>query len=485
MSGAKSVFIRTGCLLTTLSAAVLLAASAGTALAQTPRISFIPSSGSVNEGATADANPEHPLLTVTVRAWNLPAGPAGEGGDGQPTARQQAIDALGEITIETEGIGRREAATLSPVYNTPAALDEDAVFAASDTFQLTVTPVQDADSLNDEFTLRLRSTESISTGTSFRGTVIDDDPLATVTFSRTDVRVGEQSTTGLNVRIAAAEGRSFPTSAETGENASIILKATPKAAVGMDPCPTAGEPDFALRIWSETETLAFNSARGEFTIARNVANYERRPAELRLTACDDQSSFRDSGVTLAFKASSLEVDAGRIAAGPPAIIRIVNEDPVPVVSLAPSALSINEGKSETVGIVAQGTLASAVMNVGVAVTGDAMISLLQDRRMLTANPDSSYTVELDVNGSAVLTIRADEDDRLADGQTKTATVTIVDAAGADIGNRDSVTVTVRGSTAVPSLPLVGQLLLALLLMAVGGATGISRAQSRTEAAPLQ
>ena len=58
-------------------------------------------------------------------------------------------------------------------------LDEDAVFAASDTFQLTIDPVQDDDSLNDEFTLRLRSTESINTGGRFRGTVIDDDPLAT------------------------------------------------------------------------------------------------------------------------------------------------------------------------------------------------------------------------------------------------------------------------------------------------------------------
>ena len=41
------------------------------------------------------------------------------------------------------------------------------------------------------------------------------------------------------------------------------------------------------------------------------------------------------------------------------------------------------------------------------------------------------------------------------------------AAGADIGDRDTLTVTVRGSTAVPALPLVGQLLLALLLMAGG------------------
>ena len=179
-------------------------------MAQSPRIGFTPRSGSVNEGARADADSEHPLLTVTVRARGLPAGPAGEGADGQPTARQQAIDALGEITIETEGIGRREAATISPLYDTPAALDEDAVFAASDTFQLTVDPVQDADSLNDEFSLRLRSTESIDTGARYRGTVIDDDPLATATFSRTDIKVFEGTEARLSVRVAARRARAFP-----------------------------------------------------------------------------------------------------------------------------------------------------------------------------------------------------------------------------------------------------------------------------------
>ena len=204
------MFMRKAYLLTALAAVLLLAASAGTALAQSPRLGFTPRSGSVNEGARADANSEHPLLTVTVRAWGLPAGPAGEGADGQPTARQQAIDALGDITIETEGIGRREAATISPVYDTPAALDEDAVFAVSDTFELTVDPVQDADSHNDEFTLRLRSTESIDTGARYRGTVIDDDPLATATFSRTDIKLVEETRARLSVRVTAPEGRSFP-----------------------------------------------------------------------------------------------------------------------------------------------------------------------------------------------------------------------------------------------------------------------------------
>ena len=351
----------------------------------------------MNEGATADADSEHPLLKVTVRAWGLPAGPAGEDADGQPTARQQAIDALGEITIETEGIGRREAATISPVYDTAAALDEDAVFAASDTFQVTITPVQDDDSLNDEFTLRLRSTESIFTGSAFRGTVIDDDPLATATFSRTDIKArGGDTVTRLSVRVAAPEDGDFPT---LGERRNIVLKATPVAAVGVDECPTEGAPDFALRIWSDTETLVFNRLQGELTIEKDISAYARGPAELRLTACHDMSSFGDSQVTLAFKESSLQTSAGRIANGPPAVIRVLNDDPLPVVSLTTPALTIDEGMTQTVAIIAEGNLANAVMKVGVGVTGEALISLLQDGARLPANADGSYTVDLGGNTS--------------------------------------------------------------------------------------
>ena len=336
--------MRKGCLLATLAAAVLLAASAGTALAQPLRIGFVALRGSVNEGATVDADSEHPLLKVTVRAWGLPAGAVGEGADGQPTARQQAIDALGEITIETKGIGGRQAATIFPVYDTDAALDEDAVFAESDTFHVTITPEPDVDSKNDEFTLWLRSTEPIQTGAAFRGTVIDDDPLATATFSRTDIKVGEDSTTRVSVRVAAAEGKNFPTVADTQGNAGIVLKATPAAAVDVADCPTEGEPDFALRIWSETETLTFHPRRGELTIDKDIANYERGPAELRLTACGDMSGFRDSRITLAFKESSLSTPAGRIAAGPPAVIQVLNDDPIPSVSLGSPTLTIDEGQ---------------------------------------------------------------------------------------------------------------------------------------------
>ena len=149
------------------------------------------------------------------------------------------------------------------------------------------------------------------------------------------------------------------------------------------------------------------------------------------------------------------------------MIQIRNDDPLPSVSLTTSTLTIDEGTTETVAIIAEGTLANAVMRVRVQVTGDALLSLWQDGNQLAARAGGTYTVDLGGNTSTVLTIRADEDETLLDNQTKTATVTIVDAGGADIGDRDTVTVTVRGSTAVPALPLVGPLLLALLLLAGG------------------
>ena len=177
-----------------------------------------------------------------------------------------------------------------------------------------------------------------------------------------------------------------------------------------------------------------------------LADYHRGPAVIRLTACGDMSDYRDSTVTLAFKASSLQTPAGRIVDGPPVVIQILNDDPLPSVSLSTASLTIDEGMTETVAIIAQGALAGAVTRVRVQVAGDALLSLLQDGNGLRASGRGIYTVDLGDSTSTVLTIRADDDGSLAENQTKTATLTIVDA---------------------------------------GGATGISRAQSRTEAAPLQ
>ena len=134
---------------------------------------------------------------------------------------------------------------------------------------------------------------------------------------------------------------------------------------------------------------------------------------------------------------------------------------------ATGALQIDEGESQTVAIVAEGQLGGAVMQVAIEAAGDARISMQQRGRGLDENRDGSFTVELSASGTARLGVLADADDTLASGETKTATVRIVDVNGAEFGDIDTLTVTVNSSTDVPALPLIGLLLLALLLAGNG------------------
>ena len=292
-----------------------------------------------------------------------------------------------------------------------------------------------------------------------------DNATATATFSRTDVRIVEASTATLEVRIAPPEDEDdFPALGSGGE---VVLEVEPAAVVTTEACDADEDGDFALRIWSETEVLLRSSDTGAITIDRDLRDYEGQPAELRLTACDDTSDYRDSSVTLAFRAASLMTQRGNVAAGPPARIQVLNDDPVPVVEFATNALAIDEGGSQRVAIVAVGALGGAVMQVAVEAAGDARISIQHRDRRLDENSDGSLTVELSASGTAVLTVLADEDEGLVAGETKQATVQIVDANGAEVGDIDTLTVTVSGVTDVPALPLVGQLLLALLLAGAG------------------
>ena len=143
-----------------------------------------------------------------------------------------------------------------------------------------------------------------------------------------------------------------------------------------------------------------------------------------------------------------------------------NED-VPTVEFSTSRIDVDEGGTNTVAILASESTGPEVGSVMVSVSGDAMLSLWQDDDMLEANAAGMYEVDLMGDANTILTISADSDRDLEDGMMATGTITLESASGADIGDRDSVMVTVIGSTAVPALPLVGQLLLALFLMAGG------------------
>ena len=163
-------------------------------------------------------------------------------------------------------------------------------------------------------------------------------------------------------------------------------------------------------------------------------------------------------------------EGGPINDANPATVTILSGEATPTVTFSKASLSMKEGSTETVHLLADTEQGSEVGSATVRVSGDALISLQQNGSSI-----SGGVVSFGGSANAELTIVSLSDPDLEDGDENTATVTITDAGGANIGDPRAVTVTVVGSTAVPVLPLFGQLLLALLLM-VGGARLYRRRQ---------
>ena len=195
--------------------------------------------------------------------------------------------------------------------------------------------------------------------------------------------------------------------------------------------------------------------------------------KLRIKAID-VSGFRDEQITLTLMEgrtpASKMAEGGGIDASAPATVTVLSGEETPTVTFSTESIDIDEGESKSVHLLASGMQGDEVGSVAVRVRGEASISLEQN-----GNAISGGAVSFGGNANAELTIVANSDPSLEDGEEKTATVTITDADGALIGDPNRVTVTVVGSTAVPVLPLFAQLLLALLLM-VGGARLYRRRQ---------
>ena len=105
--------------------------------------------------------------------------------------------------------------------------------------------------------------------------------------------------------------------------------------------------------------------------------------------------------------------------------------------------------------------------VKLMVEGDAMVDLYHEDTMLE-EVGGYVTVDLGMGNSARLTAMSTSDPDLMDGEMKSKSWKLVEGSSdAMIGDDSWFRVEVRGSTAVPALPLVGQLLLALFLMAGG------------------
>ena len=524
MNVAISTFARRGHLLAAFAVAVLLAASSGTAWAQAaPRgfqLTMGVSPGTLQEGASAsNSTPDRVAINITradpryscdhdtddqtpnvsCAVFNTTANPSL-----RLTATCNGVASADDDDCDFSVQRRDTGAALS--LGTPFSFAADAdggANAIERTIELLVTDDADDDDWNEEtvvLTLELAENVTGADTNTYTAreqkrtlTIADDDPMPKLTFDRPGIQLAKGNmqtmTVGVDIggtsgAIAGIRGKLNSLDGVTDRDGSgdeILLSVSPPEAVGS-----------LIKIWRDSEpdqqaTDLRTDREGRYivgTIGRGTGNTgagavgtddmaTNNGIALNIRAID-VSGFRDEQITFTVMEGRTEAqkkgDGGGIDDADPATVTILSAEETPTVTFSTEAIDIDEGDSETVHLLADTDQGSEVGSATVRVSGDALISLSQGGSSI-----SGGTVSFGGSANAELTITALMDRELEDGEEKMATVTITDASGASIGDPRALTVTVVGATAVPALPLIGQLLLALFLMA-GGARLYRRRQ---------
>ena len=512
MNGVRSIFMRKGYLLTALAAAVLLAASSGTAYAQS--VGFTSTSGTLPEGATSGSRTGAPLH-IYVEISGIKDDPATTNVNEAVTSTSGAgtisilhnldtSDLTNDI-LETDGETNANARRLWQIVGgDPVAIrsndasgysadDHSLKYRGNGRLELVIIDPEMGEDTNwkdEKFTLKLESTSakvSPSPGV-FNLTIVDDEVAPVAKFSKPSISLTEDSITTFSVSISPGTKDEDIQGGLVQGPITLSIHVAGADMVGACTMGTGDDETKTKKAMSITiggadgDEIDISKTTSTFTVAADPAPLgDAKSAAFgtfTVTACEDDAGFRDPEVTLSFVDKTLMAAAG--AAGPlgnagSMTIMVQSNEDVPTVEFSTSRIDIDEGGTNTVAILASAATGPEVGSVMVSVSGDAMLSLWQDDDMLEANAAGMYEVDLMGDANTILTISADSDRALEDGMMATGTITLESASGADIGDRDSVMVTVIGSTAVSALPLVGQLLLALFLMA-GGARLYRRRQ---------
>ena len=527
MNVARSTFVRRGCVLTALAAAVLLLAGlSGTAWAQSSLsvgLSMQASPSTLEEGASSDPSTEERVLVTITRSGadtydsdrtvagndntsvftdgddahvrlKATCNGAGFSDPGSSDCSFSVAIKSGAASADFSSLGGATGTTLKfSDVNGDAKVDKTIELYISDTadngdwdeetigltLELAKPSVQVTETdPNDSNNTVNRTVPLKASARTLTMTVADDEQAPKLKFSSPGIQLakGNKQTTTVDVDIrnrnpGGAAMRTTLNGLSTAGEDDILLSVSPPEAVGSvikisKAAGTTIEVDRQGRYVVGTIGGGGNDgAIGETSTGDGI--------DLTIEAID-VSGFRDEQITLTLMDGRTEAqkrgDGGAIEDSDAATVTVLSGKETPTVTFSTESVSIDEGGSETVHVLADTDQGDQVGSVTVSVTGDATIVLEQGGSRIT-----NGVVEFGGSANAELTIRALPDLTLEDGEEKSATVTITDASGANIGDRRTLTVTVVGSTAVPVLPLAGQLLLALLL-AAGGARLYRRRQ---------
>ena len=320
------------------------------------------------------------------------------------------------------------------------------------------------------------------TSSKFTVTIADDDPKPKFRFSSRDIQLAKQNVQRVTASVGVGAGGASPVPGEDDSSGEDSIGGTLKSlddAGSHDVLLSVGPPDAVgrlINIRDSDSNVIHPDAMGRYVVGQisgavPATGSDGIVFEIEARAA---SGFRDEQVTLMLMdgrtAEQAEADGGGIDDADPATVTVLSGEETPIVTFSDDSISIDEGESKSVHLLASSMQGDEVGTVTVAVRGEALISLEQNGSAI-----SGGAVSFGGNANAELTIVSLSDPELETDDERTATITITDANDADIGDPSTVTVTVVGSTAVPVLPLVGQLILALLLM-VGGARLYRRRQ---------
>ena len=513
MNGVRSISMRKGYLLTALAAAVLLAASSGTAYAQS--VGFSRSSLTVTEGAsTATDTPSPQFVDIVIRGLTSPS-------EGPPAVAGNLATGLGTLTLAHEADLSGTSAQNRRVwliYEGSTALNEDEhpdndgeddgkLGLENNATGLTlnydkngiiklgiIDPAGDQNWEDDSFTMTVdASARGVSnTAPSAKVTLSDINSAPVVKFTPASIKLTERSQTTTTVTVAAGDKKPIPGDISDITGAlRLMVSDTDMVEIGItctDGRALVGDARRAAPIHITGDVPAagvdaMGMTKDTFELSGNGSNVgadvlQNTGVTLTIEACDETMDFRNAMATLTAVESSLKLamgGPGTINAGPGLSIYVESDEEVPVVEFSTDEQPVDEGDSTSVFIVASTMQGDEVGMANLMVTGDARISLFGDNVEAALAGGGAYTVSFGDSANTRLMIRADGDETLNDGEMKTATIMITSANGATVGNDDTLIVTVRGSTSVAALPLLAQLLLALFLMA-GGARLYRRRQ---------
>ena len=408
MNGARTIFRRKGYLLTALAAAVLLAASSGTAYAQRVSIGFVGTSGEVSETAFLDVNSLTEPLTVTVRVSGLLSGSRRVGDVarslGAVTITPNKNVFIGRVDSSGDYIGADGATADTAAPDNDADLVEIALgapfvihndrFEHSDEVVLVVS--QSVDGAGDgnwvgesvELHLDVNPNPVLLTqGTATPATVspdvftvmVEESHVAPVAkFLQPDFTLSEQSDRTVQLDVASAiRGVDIPTAAQTAfDDDMISIRVANHSLVKIGACPLAPplqDADYNVRLfaidiatgagWAETtggfrntgvlQTIADINALADATAAGTTADFE-------ITGCGDGAGIQDPYITLTIMETNLVGTGspfstnGTFSIGPPLMISIDSDEAAPTLSFSPTDVEIDEGGMTSTVLLAEG-----------------------------------------------------------------------------------------------------------------------------------